>query len=101
MSSEKHLAIVVRYNKHFIIKDHFLGLILVNDASVQNLYNVITHFFSENNIPYKENLVGFAADLYVMKCICHSLALCASYVCEKLPDDAEKLVRSVLYASQF
>ncbi|CAH1969775.1 unnamed protein product [Acanthoscelides obtectus] len=30
-----------------------------------------------------------------MKCICHSLALCASFACEKFPDDPEKLVRSI------
>lgn len=62
ISSEKHLAIVVRYNNNFNIKDEFLGLILVKEATAQNLYNVIINFFTENNIPFKDNLVGFAAD---------------------------------------
>nr|CAI5849290.1 unnamed protein product [Callosobruchus analis] len=117
VSSKKHLALVVRYNNNFKINDEFLGLVLVETATAQNLYNVIVNFFTENNIPYKNNLVGYAADganammgahnslktllvndipdLYTMKCICHSLALCASYASEKLPDDAEKLVRSI------
>nr|CAI5832605.1 unnamed protein product [Callosobruchus analis] len=43
----------------------------------------------------KTLLVNDIPDPYTMKCICHSLALFASYASEKLPDDAEKLVRSI------
>nr|CAI5861430.1 unnamed protein product [Callosobruchus analis] len=35
----------------------------------------------------KTLLVNDIPDLYTMKCICHSLALCASYASEKLPDE--------------
>lgn len=116
-SAVKHLAIVVRYNENFKIKDEFLTLIPVASATAQNLYNLITNFFNQYNVPYKQNLVGFGADgantmmgninslktllikdiphLFVMKCICHSLALCASYACQTLPDEVEKLVRTV------
>lgn len=66
---------------------------------------------------YKKNLIGFAADgantmmgsrssvqtllkkdipnLVVVKCICHSLALCASRACGKLPQIIEDLVRDI------
>jgi hypothetical protein len=116
-SGEKDLAIVVRYNDNFKITDEFLALIPTKDATAQNIYNLIKTFFNTHKIPYKKNCGGFGADganvmmgdknsvktllsrdipdLFVMKCICHSLALCASYACEKLPNETEKLVRSV------
>lgn len=34
-------------------------------------------------------------NIFVAKCICHSLALCASYACEKIPIEVEILVRDV------
>jgi hypothetical protein len=33
--------------------------------------------------------------LIYVQCICHSLALCASHACEKLPNDVEKLVPNI------
>ena len=96
ITATKSLDIVVRYNENFTIREEFLGLVPVSDASAVNLYNVITQFFNDNDIPYKTNLIGFAADgannvtgknnyvmtilkkdvptLFTMKCICHSLA---------------------------
>lgn len=117
-SAVKNLAMVVRFNDdQFKIKDEFLSLIPVSDASAEGLYNTIISFFNKHNIPYKKNLVGFAADgantmmgrkkslktllskdipnLFVIKCICHSLALCASYACEKLPNTLEKIIRNI------
>lgn len=117
ISAEKVLAIVVRINENFTTTDEFLTLITVSDTTAQNLYRIITDFFKSNNIPYEKNIVGFGADgantmmgahhslktllqqdipdLFVMKCICHSLALCASYACNKIPDIVEKLIRNV------
>lgn len=117
VSSVKSLAMVVRFNKNVVVRDEFLALISIKDASAQNLYETIISFFNEHQIPYKKQLVGFGADgantmmgnnhslktlleqdipdLFIMKCICHSLALCASYACEKLPDTVEKLIRNV------
>jgi len=79
------------------VRDEFLCLIDISDGNALGVYNDIIHFFSEHSIPYKKNLVGFAADgastvfglkhsvkvlfekdisyLYSMKCICHSLSL--------------------------
>lgn len=34
-------------------------------------------------------------NIFIMKCICHSFHLCASYACEKLPQEVEKLTKDV------
>jgi len=118
-SATKHLAVVVRLlDLHvYEVRDEFLCLIDISDGSALGVYNAIVNFFSEHSIPYKKNLVGFAADgasamfgtkhsvkvlfekdipyLYSMKCICHSLALVASYATKKIPDSVEKLVREI------
>lgn len=113
----KLLCIVVRYYKNKKIKDAFFGLIPVQEATGEKLYEHLVKLFTENGIPYKDNMVGFAADganammghhnsvasrllqdvpnLYIMKCICHSFALCASYACTKLPREPEGLLRDV------
>jgi len=31
----------------------------------------------------------------MMKCVCHSLALCASHTAEKLPDTVEDMVKDI------
>lgn len=71
----------------------------------------------DNEIPYKENMIGLASDgansmmgdhnslssrlktdipnLFIMKCICHSFNLCASYACITLPRTVEQLARDV------
>ncbi len=81
------------------------------------LYEEIVQFFQQNEIPYQKNMVGFASDgasvlmgsrssvktllkndipkLFVMKCICHSLALAASHATETLPIEVENLLRDV------
>lgn len=72
---------------------------------------------ADEGIPYKKNMIGFASDgasvmmgahnslasrlksdipdLFVMKCICHSFHLCASYACATLPRAVEQLARDV------
>lgn len=86
-------------------------------ANANNVFNEIIEFFNVNSIPYKNNLIGFASDgaatmfgsrhsvktlleneipdIFVFKCVCHSLMLCASYAAEKIPDHVEDLVRDV------
>lgn len=113
----KHLCLIARTMMNEDIQDCFLGLIPVQDGSADVLHANIVNFFEENNIPYKNNMLGFAADganamlgphhslssllkndiprLFIMKCICHSYALCASYACLKLPRGIEDLARDV------
>lgn len=115
ISSTKNLALAVRYFDNKKIKDSFLALIKVADATALNLYNVIVKFFNENNINYKEMMIGFASDgaanmfgihhsvsqlflkdipdLFLMKCICHSFALCANEACKTLDEEVEQSVR--------
>lgn len=116
---EKHLCLVVRHldNNSCKVKDDFLAMITLAGADSTTLYNHITTFFQNNNIPYKKNLLGFASDganvmmgehhslmsllrndvpsLFVMKCICHSFHLCASYASHKLPRFVEDLTRDI------
>jgi len=118
-SSVKHLAIIVRMVDHnqFIVKDEFACLQEISNAIANGVFEAIMDFFQKNNIPYQKNLIGFASDgaasmfginhsvktllenevkgIFVMKCICHSLALCASYACEKIPNFFEDLVREL------
>lgn len=120
-SALKHLAVVARVVKntgnYFSVKDEFITLIEVQIATAESLYNHVKQFFLENNIPYKENMIGYASDgannmvgvnnslktkltndipnLFVMTCICHSFHLCASYACLMLPRYIEDFARDV------
>jgi hypothetical protein len=61
-STTKHLCLVVRSVNNDIVKDDFFGLIQISAADSASLYNKIVTFFQTYNIPYKNNLIGFAAD---------------------------------------
>lgn len=113
----KHLALVARVVTDNCVKDAFLNLIPLQGASATQLYEHVKNMFDDNGIPYKDNMVGFSADgasvmmgkrhslskllkddvpdLFVMKCICHSFHLCASYACNKLPRCVEDLARDI------
>ncbi|XP_026736365.1 uncharacterized protein LOC113499954 [Trichoplusia ni] len=117
LSTTKHLCLVVRYAKMNRIKDCFLALIPLEEANAPTLFEHIVIFFRSNNIPYKDNLIGFASDganvmmgrnnsvvtllqneipnIFILKCACHSLHLCASYACAQLPRFIEDLVRDI------
>lgn len=117
----KHLAVVARIvkctDKKLTVRDEFVTLIEVRDATSEALYIHLVEFFCKNNIPYKDNMIGYAGDgannmmgsknslktrltndipgLFVLKCICHSFHLCASYACLKLPTYVEDFTRNV------
>jgi hypothetical protein len=38
-------------------------------------------------------LINEVPNVFILKCICHSLAFCDSYACKKLPNGIESLVR--------
>lgn len=102
----KHLCLIVRFYEDYKVTDAFLGLVPIQDGTTETFYRHIVKVFTDNCIPYKENLVGFAADgdsammgqhnslatrlladipnLFVIKCICHTFHLCASYACDRL-----------------
>lgn len=116
-STVKNLCIVVRINISDRVIDAFYDLVSVEDASAVGIHTEIVKSLEQHNIPWKSNLIGYAADganvmmgnnhsvnvllkkdlphLFFMKCICHSFALCASYAGEKIPQFVEDLVRDV------
>lgn len=114
----KHMALVARVvNSNFTTSDYFLSLIPIQSATAQSLFNHIIEFFKTNSIDYKKNMIGFASDganvmmgsnnsvaskfkeqiphIFIMKCICHSFHLCASYACLMIPPWIEDNVRNI------
>ncbi|KAL3199891.1 hypothetical protein MRX96_043720 [Rhipicephalus microplus] len=99
------------------VVDAFLDLVPVSDGTAQSLFSSLKAVFTSTEIPYERNLIGFAADganvmmgahhsvasmlqaqipgIFILKCICHSSHLCASYACKALPRGVEDLARDV------
>ncbi|XP_064083008.1 uncharacterized protein LOC135199023 [Macrobrachium nipponense] len=118
VSTIKQLAVVVRVVDHekTLVEDRFVQLIDVEDASAEGLFKVLSTFMDSHGIPF-ENMIGYAADnasvmmgnmgglkakletrvpnLFVLGCICHSLHLCSSAACQKLPSAVEDLCRDI------
>lgn len=116
-STVQNLCIVVRIHISDRVIDAFYDLVPVEDASAVGIHTEIVKSLEQRNIPWKSNLIGYAADganvmmgnnhsvnvllkkdlphLFSMKCICHACSLCASYAGEKIPRFVEDLVRDV------
>lgn len=82
----------------------------------EHLFQIIMNYFEEHSIPI-ENLIGFAADgasnimgahnslssrlreaapgVTILRCICHSIHLCASQAAKTLPRVCEDLIRNI------
>ena len=58
----KHLALVARVVTDSGVNDSFLNLIPLQGATATQLYEHVKKMFDDNGIPYKDNMVGFAAD---------------------------------------
>lgn len=85
-------------------------------ANAEHLYNCVRSSFTERNVSF-DNCIGFASDgcntmmgahnsvasrfkencpgITIMKCICHSIHLCASEACKVLPRTCEDLARNI------
>ncbi|XP_038221451.1 uncharacterized protein LOC119839286 [Zerene cesonia] len=85
-------------------------------ATGEAIYDSIVKSFQDRNVPLS-NIIGFVSDgasvimgkhnsvasrfkesnpgIIIFKCICHSLHLCASEACKKLPRRCEDLARNV------
>lgn len=124
IASKKSTCVLVRfYNpKAKKITSSFLGLVdLFRDneealASAEVIYERIVSIFVKNSIPMA-NCIGFGSDgcntmmgahnsvmtrfqeacpgIYISKCICHSLHICASNAAKCLPRRCEDLVKDV------
>ncbi|VEN54244.1 unnamed protein product [Callosobruchus maculatus] len=119
ISSKKCLAILVRFldASKDKIKDTLLALVEVENCTAGGLTQAIVDLLEKFEIN-KNNVIGFAADnasfmmgqfggvqaklkelvnpdIFVLACICHSLHLCASEACKKIPSEAEEFVQDI------
>ena len=118
ISVSQILAVMVRYydGKKCKVTDALLDIIEVDDASAESLYKAVKTLLSVKMIPVS-NIIGFASDncstmlgsksgfqaylkrdvpsVFVLGCICHSFALCASHACSTLPSFLEQFLRDI------
>lgn len=116
VSVKKYLCICVKYfseSKHKIITE-FLGLIEVFTVTAHDLYQAVSSFLKKLNLDISKligigtdganNLCGKNQSLYTLlkkdspnlqliKCICHSLHICAEKASAELPASIEFLLR--------
>ncbi|XP_030752333.1 uncharacterized protein LOC115879579 [Sitophilus oryzae] len=117
LSTTKHLVLICRYFDGNQIRDRFLTLIAMKSSKAVDIYREIVSFLNKNNVPFLNNLIGFASDganvmagahesvmaklktdiphIFLMKCVCHSFALCSSSACMKLPRAVEDCIRNI------
>lgn len=121
IACKKALVMVVRIHswdkEQLIIRDFFYQVLEMVEADATTIFNKIVEIFEKDQIPYKRNSVGFAADganvmfggkhsvvvllkqvcpkLVLIKCVCHSFALCSSYACKHVPAYVEQLCRDI------
>lgn len=118
ISTKKELALVTRqYDEESMsVTCTLYGLSELVQSDAETIYNNICSHLAADDIPLV-NIIGFAADttnvmfgehnsvvsrlkenipsIFVMRCICHTSHLCASYACEKLPRTPEDLIHGV------
>ncbi|XP_034944545.1 uncharacterized protein [Chelonus insularis] len=125
ISGVKTMCIIVRFfspqeeriiSKFWELCQVFGGDIKGDQASAEHLFKLVSNSFESHGIPSK-HIIGFASDgcntmmgnknsvasrfeeqcpgIYIFKCICHSLHLCASEACKQLPRSCEDLARNI------
>lgn len=118
VSSAKCLVIIARFydEAKCSISDCFMGLVELTDATAQEIFNTIKQHFENCQISIK-NIVSLAVDnasvmtghingvvskfrednpkLFLLKCTCHTLHLCASAASKQLPNNIEKTVKNI------
>lgn len=116
ISSKKCLAVVARYYKNGVISDVFFSLIELESGTSESVFKSVMDLLNKYKIPVKNltgigadncnvmmgNVAGFKALLQkvnnsakVIGCTCHSLNLCSSYACNKLPKSMEQFSRDI------
>lgn len=123
ISSDKSTCIVVRYFDYSSNKivSAFYDLVDlfkegVENATAQVIYDAIINSFVSNGIPL-DNIIGFGSDgcntmmgnhnsvksrfehdcpgIYIAKCVCHSMAICANEATKMLPRRCEDLAKEI------
>jgi len=116
IGTNKYMAYCVRYFSHSAsnMVTEFLGFTEIEKATSEILRDVFVKFIEESKLNL-QNLVGIGTDgasnlcgknkslftllknevphLQLIKCVCHSLNLCAAKACEELPSSLEFLLR--------
>jgi len=110
----KVLVIIAKYvDANYNVREDFLGLVDVHDASSAGQKNLIMKCLSDLGIPI-QNLMGIGFDnasvntgsvkglgvllkeevpnLFILGCTSNSLALCATYAAKKLPEGLEVFI---------
>ena len=99
-------VVFVRLCKDTEVHDALLDIVEVEEGTADGLYRSVKKLLNDKEIPMN-NLIGFAADncatlmgsnsgfqarlkedlpdIFVLGCICHSFALCASHASNQLP----------------
>ena len=108
-------------NKHDV-QDSLLDTVAVEDGTAKELYQAVKFLLEKRDISF-DNIVGFGSDncssmmgeksglkklleddvpsIFVMGCICHSMALCANYAVNVLPSYLKAFLKDVtLYFSK-
>lgn len=118
VSVSQILAVMVRYydKNKWKVTDALLDILEVEDASAEGLYKVVKKLFQSKDIPLT-NIIGFASDncstmmgsrsgfqarlkgdvpsVFILGCVCHSFALCASHACSHLPSFLEAFLKDI------
>lgn len=118
ISTSKCLALLTRYycKEEEKTIDALFGLIELDKTTADAIFSAVTCYLQKYDIPLT-NIIGFASDnasvmmgylngvkakfenlvpnIFVMGCLSHSLHLCASKACCSLPNDVERLTRSI------
>lgn len=112
------LAIVVRYFdvKKEDVTDALFDTVTVEDGTALGLYTALKSVMAERNVPM-HNIIGFGSDncssmmgtkngfqkllkddvpsVFIMGCVCHSFALCASHAVSVLPSYLEAFLKDI------
>ncbi|VEN49117.1 unnamed protein product [Callosobruchus maculatus] len=116
ISTRKSLVIMIRFFYEHRVRDKFFSLVEVQSATAESLFNAVMEILNQNKISVG-NMLGFAADnanvmmglkagvqakfkeinknIFVLGCTCHSLHLCSSAACMKLPKTIEEFARNL------
>lgn len=116
IGTNKYMAYCVRYFSHSTsnMVTEFLGFTEIEKATSEILKDVFMKFIEKSKLKL-QNLVGIGTDgasnlcgknkslftllrnevphLQLIKCVCHSLNICAANACEELPSSLEFLLR--------
>lgn len=116
IGTNKYMAYCIRYYSNTMsnMVTEFLGFTEIERATAEVLKDVFVHFIKQSKLNI-QNMVDIGTDgasnlcgknkslftllknevphLQLIKCVCHSLNICAANACEELPSSLEFLIR--------